>query len=571
MRNRSPSTMARGGSGPARGPSCPHPTTPADGPQGSGDPIPQARDSELAIAGALLWFGDEVATQVLAELRAEDFYSERVRQVFLAAQALVSRGEVINPISIREELRRAGEPDEDWTSWAMKAADTLLSVAFLPAHIRAVREAARRRQMRATLLEALDRITTQDPGALATELAERLTVLGCESGPGRKPVLMRLADVKPEEVLWLWEPYIPRGKITLLEGDPGVGKSWLALTLAAIVSKGSPFPGPDGIPRQEQVREPANVLYLSAEDGLTDTIRTRLDSAGADVARVYVLAGWTAQGGSGEGLDGYVTLQDVALLEEALNRIRPALLVVDPVQGFLGGIDAWRAEQVRPTLARIGELATRYGCAVLLIRHLSKSAKDRAIYRGLGSIDFSAAARSVLAVVRKEGERGIIHLKSSLAAEGPSIGFDIRDGQFFWTGLSKLTKADVNAPEQAAEERTQAEECAEFLREALADGPRPAQELIRLAKQLGHSERTIDNAKVLAGVKARSRRGPDGRLAGWEWYLPEHTTPPPEHYPTANKSVRSGEWCRKSFCHNGFARQSPERKRCALAGNWRNP
>jgi hypothetical protein len=351
----------------------------------------------------------------------------------------------------------------------------------------------------------------------------------------REPVVKRLADVEPEEVSWLWEPYLPCGKITLLEGDPGVGKSWLALALAAIVSRGWPFPGPDGIPPGEQVREPGNVLYLSAEDGLADTIRVRLDSAGADAARVYVLTGWTAQTESGDRLDGYVTLQDIPLLEEALARICPTLLVVDPVQGFLGGIDAWRAEQVRPILARIGELAARYGCAVLLIRHLSKSPKDRAIYRGLGSIDFSAAARSVLAVVRKDDERGIVHVKSSLAPEGPSIGFDIRDGLFVWTGLSKLTKADVNAPEAPPEDRTQAEECADFLRDLLADGPRPAQEVIRLAARAGYRGGTLDRGKALAGVKAQSKRGPGGRLEGWEWFLsPGHqpplhqgSTPPP--------------------------------------------
>ena len=119
----------------------------------------------------------------------------------------------------------------------------------------------------------------------------RLAAEAPEWGPPEKPrpVIVRLAEVEPEEVRWLWKPYMPLGKLTILEGDPGAGKSWLALTLAASVSRGWPFPGPNGIPPQEQVREPQNVLYLSAEDGLADTIRTRLDSAGADVSRVFAL------------------------------------------------------------------------------------------------------------------------------------------------------------------------------------------------------------------------------------------------------------------------------------------
>ncbi|MEW5934471.1 MAG: AAA family ATPase, partial [Bacillota bacterium] len=382
------------GGGAAGRPSRPHHTAPAVDAQGLGGPIPQAPESELAVCGALLWYGDEAAAGVLAELDAECFYGADTGRVFRAAQAVAARGRAPSVVSIQEELQRIGEEPDGFLTWATRAQEALIGLAFLPDHIRAVREAAHRRQVRAALLEALGRVTTEDPGALAGEVAEKLAALRREAGPGREPVMVNVGDVAPEEVTWLWYPYLPRGKITLLEGDPGVGKSWLALALAAIVSRGWSFPGLDGIPPEGQAGEPADVLLLP-EDGIADTVRNRLDSLGADARRVHVLAGWRGRSEEGQEVTGHVTLQDVAVLEEALARVRPALVVVDPIQQYLGEVDAWRAEQVRPVLARVGELAARFRCAVLLIRHLSKAGKDRAIYRGLGSIDFSAAARSV--------------------------------------------------------------------------------------------------------------------------------------------------------------------------------
>lgn len=341
----------------------------------------------------------------------------------------------------------------------------------------------------------------------------------------RRPVLTRLADVEPEEVAWLWYPYIPLGKLTSLEGDPGLGKTWLALQIAANVTLGNPFPGQDGRPGSR--REPGAVVYLTAEDGLADTLRPRLDAMGADVSRVFVLEGWTGTDpNTGEEASGSVTLADIDVLRQTLEHIKPTLLVVDPLQAYLGaGVDMYRANETRPVLSGLARLAEEYGCAVLVIRHLSKAPKDRAIYRGLGSIDFAAAARSILVVdVDPDDESGrrrvMAHLKASLAEQGASQAFSIRDGAFFWEGVVNATAEALLAARGLEDdgERRALDDAVAFLQESLADGPRPAAELLREAKAIGvASERTLRKAKAMLGVQTRRR---DGR---WEWFLTLHT------------------------------------------------
>jgi RecA-family ATPase len=208
------------------------------------------------------------------------------------------------------------------------------------------------------------------------------------------PKLTPLSDVTSEEVTWLWEPYLPLGKISIVEGDPGLGKTFFALAVATSISNGWPLIGKDGT--QNQTVTPGKVLYLTAEDGLGDTLRPRLEKICANVTNIIALEGKTTPG-KDEMIP--VSLLDVEVLREALNQVRPTLIIIDPIQAYLGqGTNMNRAEEVRPLLSMLGKLAAEFKSAVILIRHLTKSGKDRASYRGMGSIDFTAVARSVLLV-----------------------------------------------------------------------------------------------------------------------------------------------------------------------------
>jgi hypothetical protein len=341
---------------------------------------------------------------------------------------------------------------------------------------------------------------------------------GTSSPPLRTPTVITMADVTPEPVDWQWNPYIPKRKVTLLEGDPGQGKTWLALAIAAAATCGrTPWSGAPC--------PPADVLYLSAEDGLADTLRPRLDAAGADVTRVHCLTGWTAQGADNEApLSGGVTLADVELLGQVIGDKHPVLVVIDPLQAYLGSrVDIHRANETRPILAGLAVLAEQYGCAMLLIRHLSKAPQDRAVYRGLGSIDFAAAARSILLAgqdPQAPNRRVLVHVKSSLAPLGPSLGYELREGQLLWTGVSDITAEAMLRPNQPEEERSAVEEAADFLRDFLADGEQPTTEVIRSAKRAGIQEKTLRRAKQ-GLVKARKSpaTGQSYRDAPWVWFL----------------------------------------------------
>ncbi|GAB4327244.1 MAG: hypothetical protein Kow0010_10740 [Dehalococcoidia bacterium] len=330
----------------------------------------------------------------------------------------------------------------------------------------------------------------------------------------------RIADVEPEDVEWLAFPYVPRGKLTILEGDPGVGKSHVALALATAVSRGRGFPG-------MAEAAPGVALIMSAEDGLADTVRPRLDAMGADVSRVHAA-------------EGPVILDDEGLLglDVTLGEIRPDLVIIDPLVAYVGGnVDLHRANEVRAVTARLAELAGRYGCAIVCIRHLRKSDAGRAIYRGIGSIDFTAAARSVLLVGADPDDvskRAVAQIKCNLTTLGRPVGFSLDERGFAWLPYTDLT-ADRMLAARGGEEPSEREEAKGFLLEILADGPMPSPEVRREAEAAGLAWRTVERVKRQLGIESVREHVPGGgRGRGrWLWVLPG-AHEPVESFKTAN-------------------------------------
>ena len=347
-----------------------------------------------------------------------------------------------------------------------------------------------------------------------------------EVKPSQKPkpqaLITRLSDVEPQDVAWLWHPYIPLGKLTLLEGDPGLGKTFISLTLAAAITRGWPLLSQTGAPGDDL--EPADVLYMSAEDGLADTLRPRLDAADADVSRVHALTGFQVGEGD-EAIMGAVNLGDIPVLEQALEQTKAKLVIIDPLQAFLGaGVDMHRANEVRPLLSALGNLAEKYSCAVVCIRHLNKAVGGKALYAGLGSIDFAAAARSVLQVGEHEGERLLAHVKSSLAPQGKSIRYELRDGSLYWLGISDVTAEELRVPQKVEAEGSTLEAAVTFLQDFLDNGPQPANITFKAAKQEGISERTLKRAKSQLEVKSQRASAGNAGEGQWLWSLPSSGT-----------------------------------------------
>lgn len=203
--------------------------------------------------------------------------------------------------------------------------------------------------------------------------------------------MIKMSEIQSQEVAWLWFPFIPYGKLTIVQGDPGDGKTTLVLNIAAKLSKG------EGLDSKMKLTEPLNVIYQSAEDGLADTVKPRLEATGAECENISVID---------ESIKSLSMIDE--RLEEAVIRTKAKLLILDPIQAYLGGgMDMNRANEARDMTKKLAALAEKYQCAIVLVGHMNKAAGNKAAYRGMGSIDFFAVARSVLLVGRVEGEANI--------------------------------------------------------------------------------------------------------------------------------------------------------------------
>jgi hypothetical protein len=335
--------------------------------------------------------------------------------------------------------------------------------------------------------------------------------------PGQKPspngsahqdspesiALMRtLADVTARAVEWLWRPWIPLGAITLLDGDPGLGKSTITIDLAARVTRGWAMPPAGGT----SAGSPAGVLLLGAEDNLEYTTRPRLDAAGADVSRVHALEAIQ----TAEGERPPVLPWDLSLVEGKIAERGIKLVVVDPFMAFLDGeLDAHRDQDVRRCMHRLKLLAEKANVAILIIRHLNKLIGGPALYRGGGSIGITGAVRSALVVGRNPNDQQqcvLAPVKCNLAAKPKSLAYVVETAgdvsRIGWLGETDLQADDVLAHAGGRKRKTAAEQCAEAIRDYLADGPKESEGMNRWLEQHGYTVWAIQAGRRLAGVKA---------------------------------------------------------------------
>ena len=319
-----------------------------------------------------------------------------------------------------------------------------------------------------------------------------------------------LADVEPEEVSWLWSGRIPFGKVTVIDGDPGLGKSTLTLEIAACLSRGESMPDHDG-PKLEV----AGTLLLSAEDGIADTLVPRLQSANADLTRIHAFT----------SLD---QLSDVGPIAEAANRVGAKLIVIDPFMAFVPeATNAHNDSHVRRLLLPVSRLAEELGAAFVVVRHLNKNQGADAMYRGGGSIGIVGAARSALLVAKDPQNpeaRVIASTKSNLGPPPTSLRFELAKrspdslrASIKWLGTSQLQANDLVQPYQAEASgaRSAMEDAEGFLVQLLGDGPVDAEEVRVCAKAAGLAWRTVERAKASLGAKS-VRSAPK---APWRWVL----------------------------------------------------
>ena len=319
----------------------------------------------------------------------------------------------------------------------------------------------------------------------------------------RSGQLKLYSSVKETSVDWLWYPYIPFGKVTLLQGDPGGGKSTLMMNIIAAVSNGAA--SPDGV----RLKKPMHVIYQCSEDGASDTIKPRLIKAGADCDNVAFID---------EEIDS-LTLNDENL-RSAIADFNAKLVVIDPFQAYLGDADMTNASSIRKVLRQLGIWAAAYDCAVVLIGHLNKKQGSKDIYRGLGSIDLVAAARSVLQIeVCEDSETRVLrHVKSSLAPKGRELFF-VMDSSVGvqWLDIEAIKNPIVTPAEIYTDKMNKQEQTADMLRSILRDGPVKAADIKLAFNNADISERTLMLTKKFLGIESYRKSGT------WYWAMPKTT------------------------------------------------
>lgn len=322
----------------------------------------------------------------------------------------------------------------------------------------------------------------------------------CRVETSAGPVVGSLASISDGTLSWVWEGRIPRGKLSLIVGDPGVGKSFLTLDLAARVTVGAPLPGGGTAPE-------GRALVFSAEDGVGDTVKPRITALGGNPRRVYVPL-------PGEGLP--LTLDKLGAVRKYITETHSSLVVLDPLSAFVGKVNTFKDSEVRAMLAPLVALAEDMGVAVVGTMHLTKNTERPLLHRIQGSMAFIAVARSALLVAR-DGERSVVvDIKNNLAAPAPALAFTLREGVLHWEA-SPVPVEEVRRVLGLDTERDgdMTRDAVAFLRDLLSAGALSAREVLARGLEHGFSRGVLYRAKPQAGVAVEKR----GMRDGWVWRL----------------------------------------------------
>jgi len=475
-------------------------------------------EAERGVIGSIM-LDPAALADIKDPLSPRDFASKRPGRFYAAACAIARRGERPLPEAMRIQLQTDGCWWESDLLPLLEIAEAVPSAKSIDTFAKAVKENARARAAFDAAREAQRMISSgeYDAGSLDALIGE----LKALRNGGSAVVTTRLADIAPQPISWLWPGRIACGKLTLIAGAPGLGKSIATLDFAARVSRGEGWPG-----NPAATSEPGGVVLLSAEDDLADTVRPRLDAIGADVERIAALTTPKAYNPD-TGREEYTpfNLKDgLPMLERAIAEVKACrLVVIDPVSAYLGNTDSHNNSEVRGVLAPLADLAARCGIAVITVSHLNKGGGD-ALTRVQGNIGFVAAARSAFIVIKDKADSGrrlFLPCKNNLGADDTGFAYRVVGNgapKVEWETAPVAISADEAVAPDLHQRGPTPEACKEaeaWLRAVLSQGPRPAAELLSEAVADGITEGTLRRAKDALGIKVKKA----GYQGQWMWIL----------------------------------------------------
>ncbi len=478
-------------------------------------------EAEMAVIGCvLLDDGDNVgAFGAARHLPTDAFTDDRNRQLWASLQTCTNRHDLI---VVRDHLGDAIESCGG-QKHLFDCCETVGAVNRVAEYVGVVWQAYQRRCLGDALSSATDAVANvSDPSDAIEALRSSLDRFQTKQY-GQRIVTVNASAVEPEAIVWLWPNRIPQGKLTLLAGHGGLGKSFVTIDVASRVSRGIAWP--DGSPN----REAGNVVIMNAEDGPSDTIVPRLVAAQADTSRIEIVTGLKDD----RGRDGWVNLgAHLQEIERVIVDKRATLLIVDPITAYLGKVDDHRNSELRAVLGPLAALAERHRVAVIAVTHFRKGQGLDAAQQIIGSVAYTAAARMCWVIGRDPDDdtrRLMLQAKNNITTEQAGLAFRIIDGVVQWSADAVNTTADamIAATQQGHEAKTAQSEAVEFLRDVLALGRVESHEIKKLAARQGISERTLWRAKAAIGVET-VREG-FGKSMVTYWGLPQSV--PQEHSP----------------------------------------
>lgn len=491
-------------------------------------------EAEQAVLGSLL-FDNTTWSAVQEQLNFKDFYQREHQILFDLISKKISHGETIDALMLSDEVKRIPELQESQgDTYVLALLNQTYSTVNISAYAAIVKEHAQRRYFKALLENWEMQANDGNIKKLAQQASQDLTRLAQGSLSVHQGVYSQLfSEIPYQSIDWLWPGRIARGKVTIIAGDPGLGKSQITASLAAIVTTGGIWPV-DQLPCRT-----GKVIFLSAEDDPGDTIGPRLNAAGADLTKTYYLKGIRTQNQQGQRLEKSFSLKtDLIHLDRFLDEVKEiALLIIDPITAYLGETDSYKNAEVRALLTPLSELAMKHNLAVLVISHLNKSSNQDPLMRVSGSLAFVAAARAAFLVAQDpndENRRMLLPMKNNIGNDKTGLAFSIepytleegiQSSRIVWAEESITLKAnEVMAKPSDPEESSALKEAIEFLKDELAIIPKSVNKIKKAANNCGLSWRTVYRAKSQLEIVVKK----EGFQGGWIWSLPKSAKRAPE-------------------------------------------